>query len=142
MAAPGPGAYVHTRYIACLRKVNHRVGLSAIASEVPAPAHLIEVGASAGLIVCFDRYGYTVGGRSFGNPASPVQLVADHYGTAAMPDLDTLPDIATVQGVDLNPSTCSTLMPGAGWRPRSGQRTTTSGSFWPLRSMLSRRNRP
>ena len=65
--------------------------------------HLIEVGASAGLILCFDRYGYTVGGRSSGDPASPVELVADHYGTAALPDLDVLPGIAGVLGVDLNP---------------------------------------
>ena len=85
------------------RALGLRFGLSTIASEVPALVHLIEVGASAGLNLRFDRYGYTVGGRSFGDPASPVQLVADHYGTAAVPDLDMLPGIATAQGVDLNP---------------------------------------
>jgi hypothetical protein len=85
------------------RALGLRLGLSTIASEVPGPVHLIEVGASAGLILCFDRYGYTVGGRRFGDPASLVQLVADHYGTAALPDLDVLPDIAGLLGVDLNP---------------------------------------
>ena len=85
------------------RALGLRFGLSTIAREVPAPVHLIEVGASAGLNLRFDRYGYTVGGRRFGDPASPVQLVADYYGAAALPDLDTLPGIAGVLGVDLNP---------------------------------------
>jgi hypothetical protein len=84
------------------RALGLRFGLSVIASEVTGPVHLIEVGASAGLNLRFDRYGYTVGGRCFGDPASPVQLVADHYG-ATLPDLDTLPGIAGVLGVDLNP---------------------------------------
>jgi hypothetical protein len=85
------------------RSLGLRFGLSAIAPEVPGPVHLVEVGASAGLNLRFDRYGGTVGGRSFGDPDSPVRLVADHYGTAPLPDLDVLPDVASVLGVDLNP---------------------------------------
>jgi hypothetical protein len=80
-----------------------RFGLSEIAKDVPGPVHLVEVGTSAGLNLRFDRYGYRVGDRQYGDPRSPVQLVADRYGTAPVPDLDALPDIAGVLGVDLNP---------------------------------------
>jgi hypothetical protein len=65
--------------------------------------HLIEVGTSAGLNLRFDRYGYRVGGRQYGDPASPVQLVADLYGTGTLTDLDVLPALASRTGVDLNP---------------------------------------
>lgn len=85
------------------RALGLRLGLSMIARDVPGPVHLIEVGASAGLSLRFDRYGYQVGGRRFGDPASPVQLIADLYGTASLPDLDVLPQIASVLGVDLHP---------------------------------------
>lgn len=81
-----------------------RFGLAAIADEVgEQPVHLIEVGASAGLNLRFDRYGCRLGGRHFGDPHSPVQLVAELYGDGALPDLDALPALASVRGVDLNP---------------------------------------
>ncbi|HEU5421082.1 MAG TPA: DUF2332 domain-containing protein [Streptosporangiaceae bacterium] len=80
-----------------------RFGLAAIAAEIPAPAYLIEVGTSAGLNLRFDRYGYHVGGRHFGDPGSPVQLTASLHGSAPLPDLDALPEIASVLGVDLSP---------------------------------------
>jgi hypothetical protein len=85
------------------RALGLRLGLSMIARDVAEPVHLIEVGASAGLNLRFDHYGYHVGGRRFGDRASPVQLIADLYGSAPLPDLDMLPEIATVQGVDLDP---------------------------------------
>ncbi|GAA2133887.1 DUF2332 domain-containing protein [Kitasatospora kazusensis] len=85
------------------RALGLRFGLNTIAAQAAGPVHLIEVGTSAGLNLRFDRYGYTVGGRSFGDPASAVQLVAEHYGPGPLPDLDVLPDVASVLGVDLNP---------------------------------------
>ena len=85
------------------RALGLRLGLSMIACEVPGPVHLIEVGASAGLNLRFRSYGYQVGGRQFGNPAAPVQLAADRYGAGPLPDLDVLPPVASVLGVDLNP---------------------------------------
>jgi hypothetical protein len=85
------------------RSFGVRLGLSVIAAEVPEAAHLIEVGASAGLNLRFDRYGYHVGGRRYGNLSSPVQLAAESYGRARLPDLDVLPEIASVLGVDLHP---------------------------------------
>lgn len=85
------------------RALGLRLGLSMIAAEIPGPVDLIEVGASAGLILRFDRYGYRVGGRQYGDPRSPVQLTAEHFGPAPLPDLDALPRLASVTGVDLNP---------------------------------------
>ena len=80
-----------------------RLGLSMIACDVPGPVHLIEVGASAGLNLRFRSYGYQVGGRQFGDPAAAVQLAADRCGAGLLPDLDVLPPVAGVLGVDLNP---------------------------------------
>jgi hypothetical protein len=80
-----------------------RLGLSMIAPAVTGPVHLIEVGPGAGLNLRFDRYGYRIGGRQYGDPASPVQLAAERHGTGPLPDLDVLPRVASVQGVDLHP---------------------------------------
>ena len=76
-----------------------RVGLSMIAPAVTGPVHLIEVGPGAGLNLRFDRYGYRIAGRRYGDPASPVQLAAGLYGTVPLPDLDVLPPVASVQGL-------------------------------------------
>jgi hypothetical protein len=85
------------------RALGLRLGLATIARDVPGPVHLIEVGASAGLNLRFDRYGYLVGDHRYGDQASPVQLSADLYGDAPLPDLDVLPEIASALGVDLSP---------------------------------------
>lgn len=85
------------------RSLGLRLGLSMIACDVPGPVHLIEVGASAGLNLRFRSYGYRVGGRQFGDPAAPVQLAADRCGARPLPDLDVLPPVASLLGVDLNP---------------------------------------
>ena len=80
-----------------------RLGLSMVAAAVTGPVHLAEVGPGAGLNLRFDRYGYRIAGRQYGNPASPVQLAADLHGAEPLPDLDELPPIASVQGIDLHP---------------------------------------
>ncbi len=82
-----------------------RIGLGAIAALDPAarPLHVIEVGASAGLNLRFDRYGYRLNGRQYGDPDSPVQLIAAVYGETPLPDLDRMPAVGQVLGVDLNP---------------------------------------
>lgn len=83
------------------RALGLRIGLCTLPKD--RPVHLIEVGASAGLNLRFDRYGYTLGKHTFGNLASPVQIAATLYGTTPLPDLDDVPKLASVQGVDLNP---------------------------------------
>lgn len=81
-----------------------RLALAALSSEVTSPVHLIEVGASAGLILRFDRYGYRLNDHRFGNPRSPVQLAAQLRPAVPVPDLDVLPALASVLGIDLAPS--------------------------------------
>lgn len=83
------------------RALGLRIGLSVLPKG--RPYHLIEVGASAGLNLRFDRYGYTVGGTRYGDRDSPVQIEAALYGEVPLPDLDDLPLLAGIQGVDLNP---------------------------------------
>ena len=95
------------------RTLGLRIGLSAIAAAgepLTGPLHVIEVGASAGLNLRFGRYGYRLSGsrygpagRQYGDPDSAVQLAAEVYGPVPLPDLDRLPVIGRVQGVDLNP---------------------------------------
>ena len=85
------------------RSLALRLGLCAIACQVAAPVHLVEVGASAGLNLRFDRYGYQLAGHQFGDRHSKIQLVADWYDALPPLDLDALPEIASVVGVDLNP---------------------------------------
>jgi hypothetical protein len=85
------------------RAIGLRLGLSVIAGELPGPVHVIEAGASAGLNLRFDRYGYRLNGRQFGDPAAPVQLPAECHGQEPQPDLDRQPAIASVLGIDLHP---------------------------------------
>jgi hypothetical protein len=86
------------------RALGLRLGLAAIAHAVgQRPAHLLEVGASAGLVVRQALYGYTLGGESFGDPSSPIQLCAEWRSDASVPDLDTVPTLRSTSGIDLNP---------------------------------------
>jgi hypothetical protein len=80
-----------------------RIGMTHVAAETAAPVHLIEVGASAGVHLRFDRYGYVVGGVQYGDTGSRVQIEAELRGTRALPDLDAIPPIASAVGVDLAP---------------------------------------
>jgi hypothetical protein len=103
---PALAALIETRLVqtnVVKRALALRLGLAAIRRSVAAPIHLIEVGASAGLLLRYDRYGYTLGERRFGDPHSPVQIAAEWRGAATIPDLDVLPSLASVAGVDLHP---------------------------------------
>jgi hypothetical protein len=103
---PELAALIETRLVqtnVVKRALALQLGLAAIGRTGTAPVHLVEVGASAGLLLRFDRYGYTLGGRSFGDKRSPVQIAAEWRGEAAPPDLDTVPPLASVTGIDLHP---------------------------------------
>lgn len=67
------------------------------------PIHLVDVGASAGIHLRFDRFGYVLGGSHFGTTDSPVRIEALWRGDAPVPALDSIPSIATATGVDLSP---------------------------------------
>jgi hypothetical protein len=85
------------------RTVGLRYALWAIGQRSAEPVHLIEIGASAGLLMNVDRYGYVIGDRQFGEPDAPVVLTSEWRGDGPVPDLDAVPRIASRIGVDLNP---------------------------------------
>ena len=103
---PALTALIETRLVqtnVVKRALALRYGLAAIGRRVAAPIHLIEVGASAGLLLRYDRYGYSVGDHHFGDPQSPVQIASEWRGDRPIPDLDILPALASVTGIDLHP---------------------------------------
>lgn len=80
-----------------------RFALAAIRRICREPVHLIDVGASAGIHLLFDRYRYSIGGRIFGQQDAAVSVETEWRSRAAPPDLDDLPPIASRIGVDLHP---------------------------------------
>lgn len=75
-------------------------GLLVIANRFDQPLRLLELGASAGLNLNLDRYGYELGGLKTGEPASPVQLRPEWRGP---PPPDSTVSIVSRAGVDLKP---------------------------------------
>lgn len=68
------------------------------------PWAMVEIGASAGLNLLWDRYGYDYGiGRRYGNPRSPVQIVCGLRGDRHLPLTAVWPVVAMRVGLDLNP---------------------------------------
>lgn len=67
------------------------------------PLALVEMGASAGLNLLWDRYGYDYGGLHCGVPDSPVQLSCEPRGALRPPIPDPLPRVAYRIGIDLHP---------------------------------------
>ncbi len=66
------------------------------------PLALIEMGASAGLNLNFDRYRYDLGGgRTWGEPASELLITSEWRGN--VPPLDTALTVASRAGCDRNP---------------------------------------
>jgi hypothetical protein len=57
-------------------------GLLLLASQHGLPFELIELGASAGLNLNLDRFGYRLGTTQAGDPASPLQLVPNWEGAS------------------------------------------------------------
>lgn len=80
-------------------EVNRCVYLGwALAHEAPSPTLLVELGASAGLLLGVDRYRVEVGGGVLGDPDSPVVCA----GVAPDPP-GGLPPIVGRLGIDLDP---------------------------------------
>ena len=71
-----------------------------VLAGLPQPLALIEVGASAGLCLYPDRYGYDYDGRPVG-PPSPVHVHVTTSGAGPVPD--RLPEVVSRIGIDLNP---------------------------------------
>lgn len=86
------------------RAVGLRLALTVISSSIgDEPAHLLEIGSSAGLVLRQAAYGYRLGDRRSGDQLSPVQLTCEWRNRDAVPDLDAVPAIASTTGIDLNP---------------------------------------
>ena len=68
------------------------------------PLALVEIGASAGLNLGWERYHYDYGaGGQCGDPAAPVRLACEPRGDRTPPLRTHMPPIATRVGLDLNP---------------------------------------
>lgn len=77
-------------------------GCLAIAEETRLPLELLEIGASAGLNLVFDRYGYELGnGRRWGPPDPPLVIDCAWRGTA--PPLSAPLAVASRRACDRNP---------------------------------------
>lgn len=76
-------------------------GFLAAARETCLPLALAEIGASGGLNLLFDRFGYTYGDEGWGDPQSPVQLAPQVRGAA--PALDGALSIVSRDGCDIAP---------------------------------------
>lgn len=72
-------------------------GFAAVAGRTRLPLRLLEVGASAGLLLRFDAYRYTLGPGSWGPPDSPVSIAAD--GNAPLGPVE----VASRRGCDVHP---------------------------------------
>jgi hypothetical protein len=80
-----------------------RYALWDVARHTDQPVHLVEVGASAGLLLAADRYRYRIGDREFGRPQSAVVIDSAWRAEHPVPDLDDIAPIASRIGIDLNP---------------------------------------
>lgn len=75
-------------------------GLLVVADRFRLPLRLFELGASAGLNLLLDRYGYDLGGLRAGDPASRLQLVPEWQGP---PPPTAEVRVLSRRGVDLRP---------------------------------------
>lgn len=77
------------------------VGFLAVARDIGLPLRVLEIGASAGLNLRWDRYRYTSELGNWGEPGAPVEI-ADAFAGAA-PPLDVRPEVAERRGCDPAP---------------------------------------
>jgi hypothetical protein len=77
--------------------------LGLIAGEAGAPIALLEIGASAGLTLLPDRYGFTIGAEPCGDRDSPVQVACAVEGVLRPPVPPTVPAIRWRAGLDVHP---------------------------------------
>ncbi|MDQ6839177.1 MAG: DUF2332 family protein [Actinomycetota bacterium] len=76
-------------------------GLLTVAAETGLPVRLLELGASAGLLLLSDHYRYDTGGQAWGDASSPVRFV-DSW-TEGLPPLGAPLQITERRGCDQHP---------------------------------------
>ena len=74
-----------------------------VSQHTGTPLALIEIGASAGLNLTFDRYRYDYGNGVVGGPAGSKLLLSTELRSGALPTIDPLPEVAWRRGIDLHP---------------------------------------
>lgn len=72
-----------------------------VANLTGLPLRILEVGASAGLNLLWDRFLYDLGGHHIGNPNAPVTVKADWNGP--WPGITSLPRVIERRGCDRTP---------------------------------------
>src|SRR3954451_10736354 len=85
------------------RGVAVRLAMEEIARRVAGPVSFLEIGASAGIQLRFDRWAVETAGRRFGPADAPLTLRPQWRGDDPPPDLDGIPPIRDRLGVDLHP---------------------------------------
>lgn len=78
-------------------------GLCVAAAKTGLPLRLMELGASAGLNLICDAYGYRYGAISAGAAQSKLLLEPEWRGEPLLPEIAAPFDVAARQGCDLNP---------------------------------------
>ena len=77
------------------------LGFLTVARQTGLPLRVLEIGASAGLNLRWDRYRYAGPAGEWGDPASPVEI-AEAF-TGERPPLDVQPSVVERRGCDPNP---------------------------------------
>ena len=90
----GRCAVLRLAYVAVARRL--------IEAGRPPSAHLVELGASAGLLLAWDRLGYRYGPHRLGTPDAPLDLATD-WRASRPPDPLAPVTVAARVGVDLEP---------------------------------------
>lgn len=80
-----------------------RYALHEVGRRTSGPVTFLEIGASAGIQLRFDRWAVRTGGRRFGPSEAPLTIATEWRGAIPPPDLDALPPIRERFGVDLHP---------------------------------------
>lgn len=81
-------------------------GFLTVAGRFGLPLNVLEVGASAGLNLRWDRFLYEARGRTWGDPASPVRLC--DFNSEALPPLHVDAVVASRRGCDPRPIDAAT----------------------------------
>jgi len=82
-------------------------GFLVVAQELRRPLRVLEIGASAGLNLRFDRYRYEQGDAGYGPPASPVRFAG--LWEDGQPPFDAPLEVSQRRGCDLDPVDATTL---------------------------------
>lgn len=118
-------------------------GFMQVAARFGLPLTLFEIGASAGLNLRWDHYGYDFGGRPWGDLASPVQLANDWRGAPA--ELHAAPVVARSgcdqSPVDISEDATALRLQAYVWADQTGRLARLRGAIAVARAVPARLDR-